>query len=231
MNLNNSEKLAAALIADYSDKSIRTKIENSKSNEWQNPQAFWKKILTNQMHIGSNGKTLLKRINTDEFKVASSFKKITSFDKRHQKELLDKFVPGGQFAKKETKVKRLLFAIEYITSNDIDFLFGAKLPKETIISNLKKLEGFGEKQARNIPMDLYHPAFRNNTIPIDENWKKIGEYLGFKWSESEKHENEVISWREKYIDRDIIKEDWEFDRLVYFALNDSKSYTCKLIKG
>jgi hypothetical protein len=229
--MDKSEKFAEALKIDYANLSIFDKIEKSKSNEWQNPEAFWQKILTNQMHIGSNGNTLRKRMNTDEFKAASNFKKFAAIDKKHQKELLDKFVPGGHYAKKDTKIQRLLFAIDYISSNNVNSLFGAKLPKESIIFNLKQLDGLGDKQARNIPMDLYHPAFRNGTIPIDENWKKISKYLGFKWSNSEKHENEIIKWREKYISRDIIKDDWDFDRLVYFALNDPDSQIRKLIKG
>jgi hypothetical protein len=229
--MDKSEKFAEALKIDYRNLSILGKIEKSKSNEWQNPEAFWEKILTNQMHIGSNGKTLLKRMNTVEFKAASNFKKFAALDNKKQKELLDKFVPGGRQVKKDTKIQRLLLAIEFISSNKVNSLFGSKLPQESIISNLKKLEGIGVKQARNIPMDLYHPAFRNGTIPIDENWKKISKYLGFKWSDSEKHENEIIGWREKYIGREVIKEDWEFDRLVYFALNDAESHTYKLIKG
>ncbi len=229
--MNKSEKFAEAIKIDVTNLSITDQIEKSKSNDWQYPEAFWLRLLTNQMHIGSNGKTLRKRMNTEEFKAASNFKKFATIDKKHQKELLDKFVPGSRYAKKDTKVQRLIFAIEYLSSNNFNSFFGAELSKESIISNLKKLDGVGDKQARNIPMDLYHPAFINGTIPIDENWKKISKYLDFKWNNSEKHENKIIKWREKYIGRDIIKDDWDFDRLVYFALNDSGSQINKLIKG
>ncbi len=87
-----------------------------------------------------------------------------------------------------------------------------------------------ELEARNIPMDLYHPEFRNGSIPIDNNWKKVSKYLGYNWSDSDKHENEIIEWRNNHIGREIIKEDWEFDRLLYFALNEVNSNVNKLLK-
>jgi len=231
MNKINSQKLVIALIEDYSNKSIFNKIENSKSSQWKNPCAFWKKIISNQMHIGSNSRTLIKRQLTDEFSIASDFDKFSKFDNYKKHELLLKFVPGGRNVSKEKKVLRLLNALELIISKGgLNSVFNSTFNKEEIINILTSIEGIGPKQARNIPMDLYHPEFRNGSIPIDENWKKIGDFLGLKWSKSDKHEQDIIQWRNIFIGRDKIKEDWEFDRLVYFALNDSESHTCKLIK-
>ncbi len=79
-------------------------------------------------------------------------------------------------------------------------------------------------------MDLYHPAFRNGSIPIDENWRRIAKCLGFKWSNSEKHEQDIIEWRNKYIGRDTVKDDWDFDRLIYWALNEKSSNVRKILK-
>jgi hypothetical protein len=232
MNKNNSQKLANALIEDYTNKSIFEKIENSKSSQWKNPSAFWEKIISNQMHIGSNSRTLIKRKTTDEFVIASDFDKISKLDNHAKQELLRKFVPGGKNVSKETKVSRLINAVDLILSKGgLNSDFKSNLKKEDIIDTLNLIEGIGPKQARNIPMDLYHPEFRNGCIPIDENWKKIGSYLGCHWIKSEKHEQEIIEWRNKYIGREKIKEDWEFDRLVYFALNDLETQTYKLIKG
>jgi hypothetical protein len=232
MNINNSKELANALIEDYSNKSIYDKIENSKSVQWKNASAFWEKIISNQMHIGSNSSTLIKRKSTDEFILASDFDKISKLEKHKKQELLLKFIPGGRRNSKEKKVLRLINAVDLILSKGgLNSVFNSTLNKERIIDILTSIEGIGPKQARNIPMDLYHPEFRNGSIPIDENWKKIGSYLGCKWSNSEKHEQDIIEWRNMYIGRNKIKEDWEFDRLVYFALNDKQSHTYKLIKG
>lgn len=230
--MNKSEILAKALILDYRNPPILGKIEKAKSNDWQNPEAFWEKIITNQMHVGSNGKTLIKRMKIDEFKAASNFAKFSHIDKHFQIELLDKFVPGGRKVSKLMKIERLITAVDMIRSNGgLEQMFNPKKTKDEIIEILTSINGIAAKQARNIPMDLYHPAFRNGSIPIDENWKNIAKYLGYNWSKSEKHEKDIIEWRNIYIGRDIIKEDWELDRLVYFALNDSESNTCKLIKG
>jgi hypothetical protein len=232
MNINNSKKLAEALSTDYSNKSISIRIEKSKSYLWQNAGAFWEKILSNQMHIGSNSKTLIKRKGTDEFIFASDFDKLSKLDNKAQKELLLKFVPGGRKVSKETKVLRLINAIDLISAKGgLNSIFNPHIKKDGIIGSLMSIEGIGPKQARNIPMDLYHPEFRNGCIPIDENWKKLARYIGYNWSKSEKHEQDIIEWRNKYIGREKIQEDWELDRLVYFALNDSESQTCKLIKG
>lgn len=232
MKKYNSHKLANALIDDYSNKSIFERIENSKSLHWQRCSAFWEKIISNQMHIGSNSRTLIKRKTTAEFLIASDFDKFSNLDNHKKHEVLLKFVPGGRNVSKETKVIRLINAVDLILSKGgLNSIFNSNINKEGIIDTLTLIVGIGPKQARNIPMDLYHPAFRNGSIPIDENWKRIAKYLGYNWSNSEKHEKDIIEWRNNYIGRDIIKEDWELDRLVYFALNDSESNTFKLIKG
>jgi hypothetical protein len=229
--MDKSKQLAEALIKDYSNSAIRDKIEEAKKDGWKNPDAFWVKILTNQMHVGSNSIVLKKRMNTNEFKVASNFQDFLKLDKKEQKELLDKFVPGGRNVSKEEKIKRLTAAIDLILSKGgIKLTFASKMTKKEVIDMLTSIKGIGAKQARNIPMDLYHPAFRNGSIPIDENWRKIAKHLGFKWSNSEKHEQDIIEWRNKYIGRDTIKDDWDFDRLIYWALNEKSSNVRKILK-
>jgi hypothetical protein len=105
--IDKSIQFAEALIKDYSNSAIRDKIEEAKKDGWKNPDAFWVKILTNQMHVGSNSIVLKKRMNTNEFKVASKFQDFSKHDKEEQKELLDSFVPGGRNVSKEEKIKRL----------------------------------------------------------------------------------------------------------------------------
>jgi hypothetical protein len=226
-----SKQFAEALIKDYSNPSIKNKINEAKIETWKNPDTFWVKILTNQMHVGSNSRVLTKRMSTDEFKVASNFHEFAKLDKKSQKELLDKFVPGGRNVSKEKKIIRLTTAVDLILSKGgIKSTFGSKMTKKDLIDILTSIEGIGPKQARNIPMDLYHPAFRNGSIPIDENWRKIAKYLGFKWDNSERHEHDIIEWRDKYIGRDTIKDDWDFDRLIYWALNEKSSNVRNILK-
>jgi hypothetical protein len=108
------------------------------------------------MHIGSNSKTLINRKGTDEFIIASDFDKISKLDYHAKQELLRKFVPGGgKKASKETKVSRLIKAVDLILSKGgLDSIFNSTIIKEGIIDTLKLIDGIGPKQARNIPMDL-----------------------------------------------------------------------------
>ena len=230
--MDKSLQFAEALIKDYSNYDIRNRIEKTKIDSWKDANAYWIKILTNQMHIGSNSRVLLNRIALDEFKAASNFEFFSKLDKDSQKELLGKFVPGGRRVSSDTKTRRLIDAVDLIIlKGGIKSIFGSKLSKKEVINILMLIDGIGHKQARNIPMDLYHPAFRNGSIPVDQNWKKVAKHLGFKWSKSEKHEQDIIEWRDKYIDRKIIKDDWDFDRLIYIVLNDSTSHTHKFIRN
>ena len=182
------------------------------------------------MHMGSSSRVLLKRIETEGFRLASNYNHFSELNAIEKKQVLDSFVPGSPFASKENKVTTLLSAFDFISKKGITSTFSPELKKVELLKNLRNIPGIGSKQSRNIAMDLYHPSFRNNTIPIDENWKKISKFLEYKWSDSDKHENEIIEWRNTYICRDKISEDWEFDRLIYIALNDSTSEVYNIVK-
>jgi len=83
--------------------------------------------------------------------------------------------------------------------------------REAKIAFMKRFHGIGDKYARNIWMDVYHPDF-HDTIAIDLRIKKITEALGysFKSNEYDKHERFY---------QDIAKEaglqGWELDRLLF----------------
>lgn len=227
--LNAIQKLADALNSDYKNPAIKELIESRKNEDWKDPENYWKKILTNQMHIGSNAATLNKRMETEEFEVASNFKQFSKLSEAVQKATFEAFVPGGRTMKAERKVENLMQAVKHISEKGLDNLFNGDLDKEEIIQNLSTFEGIGSKQARNILMDLCHPDTENDTIPVDTNWGNVGEYLGKEWNDSDKHEEEICSIiSEMSLDTES---DWETDRLMYFALNDKNSETCKLIKG
>ena len=228
--MSKSDFFSNAMLADYSNNSIHNKIENSKNELWKVPEEYWKKILSNIMHVGTNSKTLIKRQKINEYSIASNYNSIIILTPIEQKELFLSFVPGGRFKSRENKIIDILTALKTIQENNINILFDKNLKRNVIIENLTKIDGIGSKQARNIPMDLYHPEFRNGSIPIDNNWKKVSKYLGYNWSDSDKHENEIIEWRNNHTGREIIKEDWEFDRLLYFALNEVNSNVNKLLK-
>jgi hypothetical protein len=224
-----SKKIANALLKDY--KLLKQQIDEAKVDDWRYPNNYWSKTLTNIMHQRSNRNTLLRRMERPEFKTASDFDSIKSLSQHKQKELLLKFVPGGQSISKERKVDILLNVIINFETKGIGNIFSENSSKVEIINTFVLIDGISNKMARNIPMDLYHPQFRNGSIPIDANWKKLGKLLGYRWYDSAKDEDKIIDWRNKYIGRDIIAEDWEFDRLVYNSLNDSKSFLNQVIEN
>jgi len=77
------------------------------------------------------------------------------------------------------------------------------------IAFMKQFAGIGDKYARNIWMDVYHPDFRN-TIAIDERIKTISHTLGVTLRKYDEHERFY-----QELARDAGLEPWELDRLLY----------------
>jgi hypothetical protein len=77
------------------------------------------------------------------------------------------------------------------------------------IAFLKQFHGIGEKYARNVWMDIYHPDFRN-TIAVDERIKRVSDELGVAIVEYQQHERFYQG-----IATEAGLEPWEVDRLLY----------------
>ncbi len=220
--------LAEALLKDYT--TLKSVIDKMKTDGWKNPNNYWVKILNNIMHKGSNAATLMKRMQYSSYKTAEIFEQICTLSKDEQIKLFSEFVPGSRNMTKERKIDLLLRIIERILDNGgLENCFIETTDREKLLTILTQFNGIGCKIARNVYMDLYHPVFRDGTIPIDLNWIKIGEYLNYKWDNPCKDENKILTWRKAYIKKEIISEDWEFDRLVYQCLQKTNSNFKKLI--
>jgi hypothetical protein len=85
----------------------------------------------------------------------------------------------------------------------------AQRGRDAKISFMRRFHGIGEKYARNIWMDVYHPDFYDS-IAVDERIKKITDAMGYHFSSYRDHEGFYL---------DIAKEaglqGWELDRLLY----------------
>jgi hypothetical protein len=79
-----------------------------------------------------------------------------------------------------------------------------------IIQFLKRFDGIGDKYARNIMMDVYHPAFRDS-VAIDERIKKVSTAVGVSFRTYAEHERFYVD-----VARDARLEPWEVDRLLYW---------------
>lgn len=77
------------------------------------------------------------------------------------------------------------------------------------IEFMKTFSGIGEKYARNIWLDVYHPDFHNN-IAIDDRIKKVTQSLGYNFDNYHQHENFYLN-----VAKDAGINGWELDRLLY----------------
>jgi hypothetical protein len=81
--------------------------------------------------------------------------------------------------------------------------------RERKVAFLQRFHGIGDKYARNIWMDVYHPDFRD-AIAVDERIKRITEALGCSFKNYAAHERFY-----QEIAREAGLEGWEVDRLLY----------------
>lgn len=102
--------------------------------------------------------------------------------------------------------------------NKIIFMGGLNAVKEKALEQrgtkfkiefMKQFDGIGEKYARNIWMDVYHPDFHNN-IAVDIRIKSITKALGYEFFNYTDEENFYIS-----IAKEANLNGWELDRLLY----------------
>lgn len=85
----------------------------------------------------------------------------------------------------------------------------AKDGRESKIAFMKQFHGIGDKYARNIWMDVYHPDF-HNSIAIDERVKQVTEALGYSFKTYAEHERFYQD-----VAREANRQGWELDRLLY----------------
>jgi uncharacterized protein (DUF433 family)/endonuclease III len=77
------------------------------------------------------------------------------------------------------------------------------------IAFLKTFRGIGDKQARNLMMDVYHPDFRNS-IAVDERITRVSARLGLALANDREAEEFFLE-----VARSAGMEGWELDRLLY----------------
>jgi hypothetical protein len=89
--------------------------------------------------------------------------------------------------------------------------------REAKIKFLKSLPGIGDKYARNILMDVYHPDFRDS-IAVDARIKSLSKELGLAFASYADHEQFYLD-----VARDAGLNGWELDRLIFNFLDDFRS--------
>ncbi|HEY3853400.1 MAG TPA: hypothetical protein VGO67_03290 [Verrucomicrobiae bacterium] len=74
---------------------------------------------------------------------------------------------------------------------------------------MKSFSGIGDKYARNIMMDVYHPEFRDS-IAVDARIKALSNALGVSFDSYADHERFYLS-----VAHDAGLNGWELDRLIF----------------
>jgi len=92
--------------------------------------------------------------------------------------------------------------------------FESKNGKEAKIDFLREFKGIGDKYARNIGMDVFHPDFRD-TIALDDRIDSVSDELGVEFESYEKHEQFYVDIADR-----LDMTAWELDRLLYRYINE-----------
>lgn len=87
--------------------------------------------------------------------------------------------------------------------------FESKDGKEAKMELLKQFKGIGDKYARNIGMDLFHPDFRD-TIALDTRIGNVTDELDIEFESYEEEEEFYVSVADR-----LGITPWELDRLLY----------------
>jgi hypothetical protein len=90
----------------------------------------------------------------------------------------------------------------------------AQVGTKAKIAFMKRFIGIGDKYARNVWMDIYHPDFYDN-IAIDDRIKQITEAMGYSFSNYHEHEQFFLG-----IAKEANIQGWELDRLLYHFKDD-----------
>ncbi len=90
-----------------------------------------------------------------------------------------------------------------------------RLPgRDAKIKFLKSLPGIGDKYARNILMDVYHPEFRDS-IAVDARIKSLSQSLDLTFPTYQQHEEFYLE-----VAREAGLNGWELDRLIFNFLGE-----------
>ena len=90
----------------------------------------------------------------------------------------------------------------------------AQVGTKAKIAFMKRFIGIGDKYARNVWMDIYHPDFYDN-IAIDDRIKQITEAMGYSFSNYHEHEQFFLG-----VAKEANIQGWELDRLLYHYKDD-----------
>jgi len=190
----------------------KLKQEKAKQTELKKPDFIWHFILQSFSTMGnSRGYDGLIR-NEENYKKVT-FEALSKLAGKDRLELLNRVFSAASLRMPVQKAQWAALNYDLIVS-----MGGLAKVKQLALSQkgttakirfMKQFNGIGDKYARNIWMDVYHPDFRNS-IAVDERIKTVSKAMGYSFSTYEDHENFYLE-----IAKEAGLEGWEFDRLMY----------------
>lgn len=143
-----------------------------------------------------------------------TYKKLSRLKKVQRRSLVAKEFTQAKLRYAKNKTGYLLYNLSLIED-----MGGLKEANKTVLDNandcdakikiLKKFKGIGEKYARNIMMDAYHPQF-HDSIAVDQRIKNISKELGLR---IDSYDDYIQFYRKVACKVGI--QPWELDRLLY----------------
>ncbi len=193
---------------------MKTKLkqEKEKRRELEKPDFIWHFILQSFSTMGNSRGYLGLILNKDNYNKVT-FNALLKLNPKERLERLRNIFYAASLRMSEQKA---VWASQ--NYNLIISMGGLAKVKQMALSKkgtraktefMKQFHGIGDKYARNIWMDVYHPDF-HESIAIDERIKQITEALGYSFSSYEEQEKFFLD-----IAHEASLQGWELDRLMY----------------
>ncbi len=211
-----SRKVIQAVLADVARdlaQKYRTELRRMKRSRsrLRRDDFVWHELLLSFSTMGnSRGVELIRK---QEFYGQVSFDALRKLSQRQRARVLNRVLRKAKVRMPTIKSAWLLKNFRAVSN-----LGGPTAAKTALLTSpkssgkiefLKKFAGIGDKYARNIMMDVYHPDFRN-CIAVDRRIKSLSKALGLTFGS---YDDEEQFYKEVAHLAGI--EGWELDRLIY----------------
>lgn len=208
------KKLIALLRNLTPEMKAKLKEEKAKSVELEKPDFIWHFILQSFSTMGNSRGYQGLILNRENYNKVT-FEALSKLGKKERLDRLNRVFSAALLRMSVTKARWANENYDLIVS-----MGGLAKSKQLALSQrgtrakiafMKQFHGIGDKYARNIWMDVYHPDFRDN-IAVDDRIKKISEALGYSFGSGDYEEHEDFYLQ---IAKEVDLEGWEVDRLLY----------------
>jgi hypothetical protein len=187
------------------------KIKNKAKQRQERPDTLWFELILSMATLrGSSGSTLATE---DEYYNQVQYQTLLEMNEEERVDHLEEVLLDAGVNMHLRKADFINAQVDRIDSlGGLDSAqedFEARDGKEAKMDFLREFKGIGDKYARNIGMDIFHPDFQD-TIALDARIRGISDQLCVEFDSYEQHEQFYISVAER-----LGITAWELDRILY----------------